>query len=608
MTTESPKQITIENLLKEFDDVVAMHGGIPRDLWGIDCPQTLREQIQALPKKVEFEEYGKGKVRLPNGDVIDDLRHLEFITVDPQSCKDMDDAICCEIAKNGDYILYTAIADVPRYFDLTEDIANGDLNSIGQVYFNGGYTMYSPFKAYNILPEELSDNLCSLKAGEDRLAFVTRIVIDPVTGKQKGEPKIMEALVKSRAKLSYNEAQAIVDSQMSKVRSENANEVVIGQVLIGQMVADSIRNGFASRDMVRFPDEEERSISIEDGQIKVEIEKRLPYQDVVEAFMIMTNEANAQFAREKKLDVIYRVHASPNSNNGGEDILSLVRLLQIMPLHGFEESIESISQVTPGTFNRIFDLVKSENGAKNEIYKKFLSRIQARAESSLDIPKSICYDYISGRKYEYSHFGLQSDCYMHITSPIRRITDYVNIKNILAFVQGKEPLLAEIVAKVAMQANATCAEVDKAGMDFMEIVAGHYYGEERIVSATLCDFDYSKNGYCIFEDDATGFRINVPMEEFSHGLYVEQEKWGFTLYGDVVAALGQKETLLVQVNDDLTISGHVINARSHHIAQEGGKFHSERERFEKRKLSKKKAKMRDRAMHLHYDLDPSERE
>lgn len=609
MTIETQNQLIKETILKEFDDAVAQHGGIARDLWGDNCPKSLKEQIDALPKKVEFEECGTGKVKLPNGDIIDDLRNLDFITVDPQGCKDMDDAVYCEMAKNGDYILYTAIADVPRYFDLTEDdLQDEELQSIGQVYFKGGYTMYSPFKAYNILPEQLSDNLCSLKPGEDRLAFVTKIVIDPVTGRQKGEPKIMEAVVRSRAKLSYNEAQAIIDGKTQQSRKEILNEAVYCQVILGQIVADAIRYGFACRDMVRFPDEKERLITIEDGQIKVETEERLYYQDVIEAFMIMTNEANARFAQQKNLDVIYRMHASPNGNNGGEDIVSLVKLLQTMPLYGFEEKIDAVSEVTPGTFNRIFDLVKSENGAKNDVYRKFLSRIQARAKSSPVLTKTVASDSINGRVYEYSHFGLQSDCYMHITSPIRRITDYVNIKNILAFIQGKKPLSASLVEKVAKQSNFTCEEVDKAEIDFNAILASHYYSEGRMINATLCDFDYSKNGYCIFEDDETGFRINVPIEEFSNGLYIEQEKWGFSLYGDVIASLGQKEKLLVQVNDDLTISGHVLYSRSRHVGEDREEYHSQRERFERRKLSKQKAKMRERALRFERDFDPSERE
>lgn len=592
MTIESPKMLTEETLLNEFDDVVELHGGIQRELWnGQNTPKSLREEIDALPQGVEFEECGDGNVKLPNGDIVADLRNLDFITVDPRSCKDMDDAVCCEIADNGDYILYTAVADVPRYFDLPENLDDIDsLDSIGKVYLAGGYTMYSPFKAYGILPEELSDNLCSLKEGEERLAFVTRIVINKETGEQKGEPVIMEGVIKSRAKLSYNEAQAIIDDDKEGYQNNpSINTRVKEQVVKGLIIANEIRKGFAKRDMVRFPDEQERRVRLTNGKIEVELEKRIEYQDVIEAFMIMTNEANAKFAYEHKVDAIYRLHDAPNTNADGEDILSLMRLLEYIPLYGFDEEIESVSQVSPGTFNRIFDLVKG-GGAENEVYKRFLARIQTRAKSSTIPVQTTCCDGIGGREYQFSHFGLQSKYYMHITSPIRRITDYVNMKNILAYVQEKKPLSSKLVSEIAMQADRRRLEVDNAEMGFGDILASHYYQDHtEMINASICDFDYSKNGFCIYKDDRTGFRINVPIEEFSHGLFIGQEKWGFTIYDDVVATLGQKNQILVCVNDDLTISGQVVNSKIKQSSFGGGYQEGQ---YSRKKKSKKESKMK----------------
>lgn len=546
----SREKLTEEDILNEFDDVVESYNGIPRTIWEDSSP--LKEEIKNLPKSVEFEVLDGGKVKLANGDEIEDLRGLDFITVDPENCKDMDDAVCCEVDKNGDYILYTAVADVPRYFDLPEDLEDIDSrDSIGKVYLSGGYTMYSPFKAYSILPKELSDNLCSLSEGENRLAFVTKIIIDKNTGEQKGEPEIMEGVIKSRAKLSYNTAQNIIDEKMSGIKLPNN---VLQQVILGKIVADKIKVAFSNRDMVRFPDDDNRRISLVDGKIKVERGERLDYQDVIEAFMIMTNEANAKFAHEHELDVIYRVHSAPSENLGSE----LLDLLNYRPLYGFENEIEEASQITPGDFNRIFDAISKGN--KNEVYERFLARIQTRAESSLTPIMSEYLDFISGRDYSFSHFGLQSEYYMHITSPIRRITDYVNMKNILAFVNNKKPISRDIVYKIAVQADERRAKVDEASIKFDEVVSAHYFEQNREkVSAKICDFDYSK-GNVLFEDEKTGFKIYMPMESFySPRNKVTREKWGIIRDDKIIAQLGQREDVRPIVNKDLSVSGERTN-------------------------------------------------
>ena len=560
MFTEPYEILTEQDFLNEFDDIVEAHCGIARDIWK---NSELKKEIDALPDKVEFEELSDGNIKLNNGDIVRDLRHLDFITVDPKDCRDMDDAVCCDIDENGDYVLYTAIADVQRYFDLPQTLDEmSDMDSLGKVYLAGGYTMYSSFKAYGILPSKLCDELCSLKENENRLAFVTKIVIDSKTGSPKGEPEIMEGLIRNRAKLSYNEAQRIVDSNLKFITDEKVlSKNIYKQVLLARVVADLVIKGFEKRGMIKFPSEKKTSVKIVNGKLKVETIERLPYRDVIEYLMILTNEANAQFAHDHNLNVIYRTHDAPTSNPDTQDISALIKLLKIMPLYGFEEDIESPYEFTPSTFNRIFEIVKNGCGAKHEIYRRFLSKIQLRAKSDMNAKQISYCDYISGTECSYSHFRLQSKYYMHITSPIRRITDYVNMRNILAYVNGKEPLPKTLVGDVARHADERRVEVDKAEDEFKQIVACRYYENFHLpVSATICDFDYSKNGYCVFRDEQTGFKINVPIEEFSHGLYVDREKWGFQICDSVVACLGQKAVLLVDVKDNSLINGSVINS------------------------------------------------
>lgn len=585
MTAESENLIQ-EDILNEFDDIVEMYGGVPRFLWDKNCPESLKAEIDSLPKSVDFVNIGNKKVRLENGDVIDDLRDLDFITVDPATCRDMDDAVCCGVTEEGDYVLYTAIADVPRYFDLPDSLDECEaMDSIGKVYLAGGYTMYTPFKAYEILPEKLSQDLCSLKEGEDRLAFVTKIVIDSKTGLQKGEPLITEAVIRSRAKLSYQIAQAIIDGELKNCVNCSAlnNENVLFQVRIGKMVADVIRKGFRERDMVRFPDDDNRNIYTSDGMIMVENKGRIPYQDVIEAFMIMTNEANAKFARDNKINVIYRVHDNPSTN----DVESLIKLLKYEPIFGFDEDMEKANDVSPGAFNRILDLVELEKDSIKEIYKRFLSRIQTRAKSSLFPHQITCCDRINGIEYKFSHFGLQSDCYMHITSPIRRITDTINIKNILAFIYGRQPISQNLVSQVSSHSNFRRKAVDEATACFDNLVAQYYFQQNSgFVNARICDFDYKNYSYCVFEDEKTGFKINVPIEELTSGVYFDQEKWGGIMQGKVIFSLGQREQLFVSVDEDMQVLGHLCFMQNETQFKEREKHAQKKQKVKKKRDGK----------------------
>lgn len=598
---ENAKEIlTVEQLLNEFDDVVVAKGGIPRQLWGENCPQSLREEIDALPDKVNFQEIGDGKVRLENGDEIFDLRHLDFITVDPKGCKDMDDAVCCQVNENGDYVVYTAIADVPRYFDLPESLNDIDAcDSIGKVYLKGGYTMYSCFKAYGILPDKLSDDLCSLKEGEDRLAFVTKMTISHKTGRIIQAPEILEGVIRSRAKLSYNEAEEIVENGESAVKNNpSITNRVEQQVILGRVIADTvIHQNFVKRDMVKVPDEEKPIVTLKNGKFKVEKQNHLAYQDVIEAFMILTNEVNARFAKIHNIDGIYRIHEDPSVGEG-KDTESLAKLLECQPLYGFDRVIDPIYPISPKVYNELFALAKND-GEKNELYRRFLSRIQKRAKSSLIPYQQMILDGDSGegKNYAFSHFGLQSEYYMHITSPIRRITDYVNIRNILAYVQGKAPLSRNLVEQIAYHADERRAEVDNAESGFRDIVASHYYKNQSFsIFAKLCDFDF-KNKECIFEDENTGFKIRVSLDEFTGGLYVDQEKWGVLLNGDILACLGQKKEIYVTVEKDMSVRGFVANTRinsSSYIESEEGDYGEDYH-------SKKKQKVKNKWDNAHKD-------
>lgn len=167
------------NPVHEYDAIAESYGAIMS--WQ---GNQIESEIERIPSSVDTTSLPLiSEAQAPamqRGHVVD-LRHIPFVTVDPATCKDMDDAIYSTFDENGDIVCYTAVANVTKYVDLDTEI--------GRRYINGGFTIYAPNKAYNILPTKLSTGICSLNPNEDRLAFVVKTVMDKSTGKVKSRDR-----------------------------------------------------------------------------------------------------------------------------------------------------------------------------------------------------------------------------------------------------------------------------------------------------------------------------------------------------------------------------------------------------------------------------------
>lgn len=210
------------NPIHEYDAIAESYGAIMN--WQ---GANIEKEISMLPSNVNVDDLPlitqEQAQFLQKGHVVD-LRNIPFVTVDPATCKDMDDAIYSTIDENGDIVCYTAVANVTKYVDLDTEI--------GERYLNGSFTIYAPNKAYNILPTKLSTGICSLNPNEDRLAFVVKTIIDKNTGKAK-DSCIYDAVIQSRQKYSYEQAQEIVDNleQSGTTKSQLINKIINGDEL-----------------------------------------------------------------------------------------------------------------------------------------------------------------------------------------------------------------------------------------------------------------------------------------------------------------------------------------------------------------------------------------
>lgn len=498
------------NPIHEYDAIAESYGAIMS--WE---GEKLQAEIDRIPSSVDtdsLELITESDARFGQKGKVVDLRHIPFVTVDPATCKDMDDAIYSRFNENGDVVVYTAVANATKYVDL--------FSEIGKRYVTGGFTIYAPNKAYNILPTQLSTGICSLNPNVERLAFVVKTVIDSKTGKVKSS-NIYDAIIESRHKYSYEEAQKIVDELDPVVDREDllqktaTGEVLTDeeQVLMNYYAGQIIKLGFENRRMIRFVANHEREIHFDqDMQDVVDITPipHLFYHEVIEAFMVTANEATAKYARDNSLDNIFRVHDEPNPKK-------LARANEFFEILG----IDFDGDLSASGTRALIELIRGT--ANEEVINNFLIKMQSRAVYS---------DHLYGKKREsedeswmgerISHYALQSPHYSHTTSIIRRVPDYVTQYNILAHIHQTKPLSASAIQKIVEIANARQLDVDQAEKDFEDISSVMYcekhIGEKLTGRITKIRTASPEEGYddeiiVIVKNDEKGVNAEIPLSQ-----------------------------------------------------------------------------------------------
>lgn len=499
------------NAIHEYDAIAENYGGIMS--W--NTPE-LQNEIEKIPTKVDdssLDLITEEQANISQKGKVVDLRHLPFATVDPATCKDMDDAIYSTIDENGDIVCYTAVANVTKYVDLN--------SNIGAKYIQGGFTIYAPNKAYNILPTELSTGICSLNPNEDRLAFVVKTTLDKSTGAVKSSA-IYDSIIRSRQKYSYEQAQEIADN-LQPIMTKNYlhSKIASGetlsadeQILMNYYTAETIKVGFNQRQMIRFNSNKERNIVFDDDMqdiIDISPVPHLMYHEVIESFMITANEATAKYANEHNLANIYRVHDEPSPRKVG-------RANEFFDILGINIDDNFSAQST-------IDLLELVRGSANEeMVNNFLIKMQSRAVYSDHLYNAKNNDkYLDPTTKRISHYALQSEHYSHTTSPIRRVVDYVTQYNVLSSIHETEPLSKDEVINIVEIANQRQLDVDQAEKDFNDI-SSVIYCEKHIgetFKGKITKFRYCspEEGYgndnivVIVHNDDKGISAEIPLSQ-----------------------------------------------------------------------------------------------
>jgi len=356
-----------------------------------------------FPASVLKEAADAGEVSLKGRE---DWRHIPLITIDPPDAKDHDDAVHAEPDPDptnvGGHIVSVAIADVAAY------VRPG--TALDREAYLRGNSVYFPDRVVPMLPERISNDLCSLKEGENRPSIAVRMVID-AQGRKKSH-SFHRIIFRSAAKLSYQQAQAVIDG-----KPDDKTGPLLATVLNPLWAA--YRSMAAARDK-RGPldlDLPERKIILDSkGMVAdVRVPERLEAMRLIEEMMIAANVAAAETLEKRKAALLYRVHDTPSR----ERLTALREFLTSLDL-----SFGKSEAVRPADFNRILAKARTDN--KIEQVSEMVLRSQAQAEYAHE---------------NYGHFGLNLDRYAHFTSPIRRYADLIVHRALIAALDlGKDGL------------------------------------------------------------------------------------------------------------------------------------------------------------------------
>lgn len=344
----------------------------------------------------------------------EDWRHLPLVTIDPVDAKDHDDAVYAEPdpdPKNaGGHIVYVAIADVAAY------VRPG--TALDREAYIRGNSVYFPDRVVPMLPERISNELCSLKEGENRPSLAVRMVFDQ-HGKKRSH-SFHRVLFRSAAKLNYQQAQAAIDG-----RPDDKTGPILDTILrplwaaYGAMAKARDNRGPLDLDLP------ERKIILDKTGMVVDVKvpERLDAHRLIEEMMIAANVAAAETLEKHKSALLYRVHDTPSQ----EKLVALRDFLSSLQLPAPKSDA-----VRPSDFNRILD--KARTDGKIQQVSEIILRTQAQAEYAAE---------------NYGHFGLNLDRYAHFTSPIRRYADLIVHRALITALDlGKDGLTDGEIAKL----------------------------------------------------------------------------------------------------------------------------------------------------------------
>ncbi|WP_163328195.1 ribonuclease R [Desulfurobacterium thermolithotrophum] len=393
----------------------------------VEFPPEALEEAEKI-SDVVIEEDLKGRV---------DLREQLCFTIDGENARDFDDAVAIEKLSNGNYKLYVHIADVSHY------VKPG--SALDREAYKRGTSVYFPDRCIPMLPEKLSNGICSLNPNVDRLTFTCEMVIN-----KKGivvDYKIYESVIHSKARLTYTIAQKIIDGDKEAI---DKFPHVVESLKTMYELAQILHKKRYKRGSLDFDLPEPVVVLSTEGEpIDIYRAERLWAHRIIEEFMIAANETVAEYMFWTDYPSVYRIHESPDREKL-QEFLNFVRSLGIR--------IPSVkNDIQPKMLQKILEEV--EGKSEEKLVNYLMLRTMARAKYSPD---------------NVGHFGLASTYYTHFTSPIRRYADLQLHRQVKMALNGEFnseniPLWEEKLELICKHVTERSINADEAERDVIEL-------------------------------------------------------------------------------------------------------------------------------------------
>ena len=368
----------------------------------------VKKQLEQIPSIVTEKEIVNRK----------DLREEEIFTIDGSDTKDIDDAISIKKEANGNYILGVHIADVTYYFKENSPLDNSAYDKATSVYLTN-YVL-------PMLPHQLSNGICSLNEGVDRLTITCEVKFD--NNANIIDYDIYESVINSKKKMTYESVNRLLEENIV----DEGYEDYVSSLKLMHELSSKIRKNKVKRGYIEFLSDEIKIIVDEYGiPIDIHQKEQKTGEKLIEDFMIVANEAVATRIKDMGLPSIYRIHEKPK-------IEKIKEFLGYVTSLGYKLTGD-FSKLEPKDIQSMLEQLKDKK--EFPILSDMLLRCMQKAIYSNE---------------NIGHFGLASPCYTHFTSPIRRYPDEIVHRLLRKYLfkhDYSNESMDNLESKIAMQAE-----------------------------------------------------------------------------------------------------------------------------------------------------------